>query len=520
MNERLRNNEIFGMQVGFDRLYADSKNGSSFYHLYDKITCRNNILLAYRNLRREMRAGKKDISGKMVSEFDAMTDDQLVCFVQGRLANYQPGWVRRITVQGNTGRKHSIGECTIADRLVQQCFLQVLEPVAEARFYKHSYGYRPCRSAIHALSRAVSLVNRGKMYYCVDADIEPFFESIDHGCMMRRLWSFGIRDKRVLSVIRKMLESPVVGAGSMHSGVMQCGVLAPLLFNIYLDGFDHWIETQWEQFPAGINIHVFHNTTGKRSGLKSGYLVRYAGAVKILCRSYDDAWRFSYAAHNYLHDNLFGTMEGNSFPVVNLKKKSVDFLGFNIKAIQKGNTKNGWIARTRMSDTAVKSVSKNLKHSIRDIQYHSFDTRYVQRYNAAVTGVKNYYQYATDVYCDLDKIGMSVSLVIKNRLKDRGRWSVFGEQDAVYRNRNTGIRHDTRVMVVQGMPLDIINGVAHRSPMNFQQDMTPYTKAGREKMGHEGVRVREDYLRYIADTMVAGSEPVEYVNNRLSRYVY
>ena len=441
LQEWLRNSEKYGMQPVFDMLYADSRNGSNFYHLYDKIVDPGNILLA------------RDTLCTLGSIAD-IDDDSVVPSVHVVLADYKP-------VAGDL------------DILIQQCFLQVLEPIMEAKFYRHSYGYRPCRNESHALARVNSLINRGKMYYCVDADLEQALCNMDFGHLSRQLWSFGIRDRRVLAIIRKM-----VGQGS--SGFDSFGRLAGFFINVCLDCLDHWVEMQWELFPVGINIHVFHNTTGKRSGLKSGYIVRYGSRFVILCRSYGDAVRFGHAVENYLRGHMGLDVDG--FPVLNLKRKGLGFLGFDIKAIRKESAKNGWVVRTKMTAGSKVQASMELKCLLKDIQHHGADPRRALAYNAAVGRIKAYYQYATDVYCDLDRIGMSVVTVMKNRLKDRGKWSTCGEQPAWYRKRNPGIRLSTRVMAVGGIPLDIINGVKHKSPMNFQQDMTPYTKVGCAKI--------------------------------------
>lgn len=520
MNNKLRNNQMYMMQGKFDALYADSKNGSNFYHLYDVITSRNNILLAYRNLRTNTGSNAPGVDGKTVAFLDKLSDDMLVDLVVNRLKNYQPQTVRRVEIPKRSGGIRPLGIPTIVDRLIQQCFLQVLEPIAEAKFYKHSYGFRPCRSAIHALSRVVSLINRGKMYYCVDVDMKSYFDTINHDRLMSQLWSFGVRDKKVLSIIRKMLKAPVDGIGIPDKGTPQGGILSPLLANIYLNELDFWVSSQWEQFPTNINIHVFHNTSGKRSNLKSGYIVRYADDFKIMCRSYEDAHRFDMAVRDYIETRLKLQVNEDKSKVVNLKRQSTDFLGFKIKAIHKGGTKNGFVAYTCMSDKAKESTAMMLKNYIKEIQYHSYDTKCVQKYNAAVIGIKNYYQYATDIYNDLDVIGMSVSRVMKNRLSDIGVWTMYQTQSSDYKYRNVGIKPNTKVLQVSGVALDIINGVKHRNPMNFQQDMTPYTKVGREKIGQNAIRLREDYIKYVADCIGITNEPIEYLNNRLSRYVY
>lgn len=518
MNERIRSNQMYMMQEKFDALYADSKNRSNFYHLYDTIVSRNNILLAYRNLRTNTGANTAGIDGKTIQYLNELSDDDLVTLVRFRLEHYSPQPVRRVEIPKRFGGTRPLGIPTIVDRLIQQCFLQILEPIAEAKFYKHSYGFRPCRSAIHALSRAVSLINRGKMYYCVDVDIKAFFDTLNHDRLMSQLWSFGIRDRKVLSIIRKMLNAEIVGRGRQTMGVPQGGILSPLLANIYLTELDLWVSSQWEAFPTNINIHVFHNTAGKRSGLKSGYLVRYADDFKIFCRSYDEARRFDFAVRDYVRTRLKLEVNDAKSGVTNLKRKHTDFLGFSVRVISKGNTKNGFVALTNMSDAARQAASDMLKTRLKYIQFHSFDTVGVVQYNAAVIGIKNYYQYATNIYSNLDEIGKSICRVMRNRLAGRGIWSEYCRQASDYRTRNPGIQPHTKVMVINGMALDIINGIKHRNPMNFQQDMTPYTRKGRAKMGASSIRLREDYLAYVADCHKIAITSVEYLNNRLSVY--
>lgn len=107
---------------------------------------------------------------------------------------------------------------------------------------------------MHALSRTVSLINRGKMYYCVDVDIKGFFDNVNHAKLSKSLWSFGIRDKRLLSIINCMLRTEVVGVGVMDKGLPQGGVLSPLLANIYLTELDRWVESQWESFLLKVKI--------------------------------------------------------------------------------------------------------------------------------------------------------------------------------------------------------------------------------------------------------------------------
>ena len=98
--------------------------------------------------------------------------EELIAYVRKRLQNFYPHAVRRVEIPKPDGRMRPLGIPTMEDRIIQQCIKQVLEPICEAKFYKHSYGFRPNRSAHHAIARAMFLVNISKYRYVVDVDIK------------------------------------------------------------------------------------------------------------------------------------------------------------------------------------------------------------------------------------------------------------------------------------------------------------------------------------------------------------
>ena len=102
-----------------------------------------------------------------------------------------------------------LGIPCIIDRIVQQCILQVMEPICEAKFYEHSYGFRPCRSAENAIFYAYGLAQRNKLHYVVDVDVKGFFDNVDHRKLLKQIWTLGIRDTKLIQIIKAMLKAPI-----------------------------------------------------------------------------------------------------------------------------------------------------------------------------------------------------------------------------------------------------------------------------------------------------------------------
>ena len=396
---KLRNNEYYNMQNVFDELYACSKNGNNFYKLYEIIISKENILLAYRNLKTNPGSKTPGVDKKTIADISRLTDDEVVSKVRNKLRYYHPQAVRRVYIpKPGSDKKRPLGIPTIWDRLIQQCILQVLEPICEPKFHNHSYGFRPNRSCEHALSRSITLVNLANHHYCVDIDIKGFFDNVDHGKLLKQIWTLGIRDKRVISIISKILKSEIVGEGIPSKGTPQGGLISPLLSLIVLNELDWWVSNQWETFmPRKGNNNGWYTYARKYTNLKDGFIVRYADDFKIMCRTYKDAKRYYYATVDFLKTRLGLEISEEKSKVVNLKKNSSNYLGFKMKSVKKGNTKNGYIAKTDMSAKAINKAKENLKNCILEIKT-DIPEKGINRFNSKVMGIQNYYCIANNIY--------------------------------------------------------------------------------------------------------------------------
>ena len=299
--DKLRHAEYYDFQEIQDMLYADSNKGKVFKHLVEIIALPENIRLAYRNIKKNHGSMTPGTDGKTITELATLSDEQLISSVQHKLDWYVPQSVRRVEIpKGNDPtKKRPLGIPTIMDRLIQQCVLQVMEPICEAKFHDHSYGFRPNRNQQHAIAQVHKDMQRSNLHYVVDIDIRGFFDNVNHGKLLKQLWTMGIHDKKLLSILSAMLKAEVAGIGFPEVGTPQGGIISPLLSNVVLNELDWWLASQWEEIPTEFPYKETVNPNGsvskshkfsalRRTKLKEVTCVRYADDFKIFTNSYQN----------------------------------------------------------------------------------------------------------------------------------------------------------------------------------------------------------------------------------------
>ena len=517
--DKLRYNEYYDMQHIYDELYAQSKNGNNFYKLLEIIGSEQNICLAYRNLKINSGSKTAGTDGLTIDDIKHLCDEDIIMKVRSSLDNYQPKSVRRVFIpKSGSDKRRPLGIPCIWDRLVQQCILQVLEPICEPKFHNHSYGFRANRSAHHALGRVTSLINISKYHYCVDVDIKGFFDNVNHGKLLKQIWTLGIRDKRLICIISKMLKAEIDGEGVPEKGTPQGGLLSPLLSLIVLNELDWWVSSQWETFqPKHRNKNGWFQYAKKHTRLKSGFIVRYADDFKIMCSTYEEAQRFYHSTVDFLNKRLKLEISPEKSRVVNLKKNSSDFLGFKIKVIPKGKTKHGYVAKTDMNQKALKKAKTNLKLKVKDIVRHT-TTFQIARYNLAVMGMQNYYCVATNIYNNLTEVSYALLPTTRVRFKKIAKLIPFETTSQDFQMKTTGIRPQTKIIMIADTPLLPINGVKHKNPLNFSQDICNFTEHGRSKIHEEIALVTKGEIQILLEYKDT-TKSVEFNDNRISVFI-
>lgn len=235
--------------------------------LLDRILSRENMLMAYKRV--TANKGSHGIDGMKVDELRTFITEKWLIVKQKLLdGRYVPSPVRRVEIPKPDGGVRLLGIPTVLDRLIQQAIAQELNKIYDPTFSENSFGFRPNRSAKQAILKAKDYINAGNKIV-VDMDLEKFFDRVNHDILMDRL-SKKIKDKRVLKLIRKYLESGVMINGlkvNSEEGTPQGGPLSPLLANILLDEVDRELEKRGLKFcryADDLNIYV----KSKKSGLR------------------------------------------------------------------------------------------------------------------------------------------------------------------------------------------------------------------------------------------------------------
>lgn len=515
---KLRFNEYYDIQKEYDKLFLLSQKGNNFYKLIEIIASEQNIRLAFRNTKSNKGSKNSGIDNLTIKDINNLPIDYVINRIRNMFSNYQPKAVRKVMILKENGNKRPLGIPTIWDRIFQQCILQVLEPICEAKFHKHSYGFRPNRNCHHAVSRVISLINLSAYNYCVDIEFKGFFDNVNHSKLIKQMWSIGIRDKRLICIIKKILKSEIYGDGISNKGISQCGIISPLLSNIVLNELDWWVSNQWETFtPRNAKSIGFLQYARKNTYLKPGYIVRYADDFKIMCKKYPEAQRYFYAVKDFIKTRLKLQINEEESGIKNLNKNSTNFLGFKIKVMKKGKTRTGKVAKTSISDKSVERIKKNLNRKIKDIQ-KSQNKDTVMKYNLAVIGIHNYYRIATNVYNNLDDVNYIITKRIKNRLKNNSKIELFKNINNNSKRFMIGIKDNRKIYNVLDIPLIPLCAIKHRSPMNFSQDICNFTEKGRAKIHDNLRRIPHDVLLQVMNTKFY-DRSIQYHDNRISLYV-
>lgn len=281
------------------------------------------------------------------------------------------------------------------------------------KFQDCSFGFRPGRSATHALERIRETVNRG-FNYVLDADIRDFFGNIDHSTLLS-LMARKITDRRVLKLVRQWLEARVMEDGretAMLSGTPQGGVISPLLSNIYLD----FLDSVWTKRCAGL-----------------GVLVRYCDDFVVLCKTEKNCREAERRVRKLLVELKLELHPDKTKRVdLNVGKQGIDFLGCHLRKRFSGPVwekygKRRYYLNRWPSTKSMKRIKQRVKDITPKSRSHVNPRVIIAELNPVLRGWGQYFRTgnASDKFSEVDKY---VVLRLKRmRVHRKGRHLKPGE---------------------------------------------------------------------------------------------
>lgn len=510
----LRHNEYYDMQNECDKLYEKGKRNFGFYNLMQYIKNPKNILLAYRNIKRNKGSKTKGTNNSTIVDIGEKEPEKLIEYVNKRLDNYKPDSIRRVEIPKPDGRTRPLGIATIEDRLIQQAIKQVLEPILEAKFYEHSYGFRPDRGTHYAIARMKHLAFSG-YHYVVDIDIKSFFDEVDHGKLLKQLWTLGIKDKNLIEIISRMLKSEIQGIGTPVCGVIQGGVISPLLANVVLNELDWWIASQWDNMPTKHKYSTKANKTTalKKTKLKDIRIVRYCDDFKIMCKDMVTAKKIFAATKEWLKERLNLSINKEKSKITNIRKNYSNFLGFKLK-VKKG--KGGkYTNRSHMLEKAKEKAVKTLNKKIDDIKDNP-TVKTVNIYNAVVLNLQNYFKIATMVNLDFAEIAYKVNKHLRGKTKNIRADTKSEDITKSKTYLKYYGEYNYKIMTIAKTILFPVAAIKWKKCNQFFQEICRYTPLGRSII-HDNLKLDITILTYLMKNPVQG-QSLEFNDNRISLY--
>lgn len=365
------------------KLYQKAKHQPTFrfYSVYDKVYRSDVLQRAYVLVRQNK--GSPGIDREDFKSIEAGVGKKLYLQkLQKALEDktYRAMPVKRVEIPKPNGDTRALGIPCIKDRIVQMAVKIVIEPIFEADFSPHSYGFRPKRSAHQAMDAVTDGLLKGHVHV-IDADLSKYFDMIPHDKLLQTV-AERVADKQLLALLKQWLKVRVIkveggkrtdvgGGKRARIGTPQGGVISPLLANIYLNILDRI----WDKYDLAKTHRARY--------------VRYADDLVILCAGNTTE---AYVVLQSILSKLGLKLNENKTQIRDTRQEQFEFLGFGVSLV-KANRSGKYFPLVEPSDKAIKSVTQKIKHYTRREMNPVPIEVIVDKLTMTARGWSNYFHY-------------------------------------------------------------------------------------------------------------------------------
>ncbi len=483
-----------------DFIYTQSKKGKNFHGIMEVAFNEVTIITAIHNIKPNKGANTPGIDNHRIDNYLQMEKYELIELIQKQVSNYRPRPVKRIYIKNSNGKLRPLGIPTILDRIIQECIKIVIEPIVEAKFFPNSYGFRPYRATKHAamdITNKINVNRKTKPTYIIEGDIKSYFDNINHRILLKKLWRIGVHDKRILAILKKMLDAGYLEGNTFYDtefGTVQGGVISPLLANVYLNDFD-WTVGKMYQYPERRCKRIIDDRTRLRNrGIIPKYLTRYADDWTLQTTTEVEANRLLKYLNKYFKHRLKLELSNEKTIITNILERPIKFLGFMIKAEKARSTpKNpkptNIVGKTFPDMNKVKAKTGEILKEIKKLKYMETRQRkatQIEKINSMIIGIAEY---------NKTTICSKAFNYIDYRVKETAYYtfkSMFRKQYKQHRvslekltnrpQRHKAYKTETYAIKLDGMYIGITKAfITHSQWIRFpyNQKITPYTDEGR-----------------------------------------
>jgi group II intron reverse transcriptase/maturase len=381
-------------------LWAEQDKGRKFYGLFDLVCNVDWLRLAHDYVAQNAGSKTAGCDGLVMSDFDQDTEGNLRALRESLQSDqFEACPVRRVYIPKANGKVRPLGIPSIRDRIVQEAVRMILEPIFEADFDQHSFGFRPNRCTMDAVSYLLVCAKESmKYFWAIEGDISAYFDTICHRRLVKLLRR-RVEDERLLDLIWKFLRSGVMERKLFKDttlGTPQGGIVSPLLANVYLHELDKFMARYTD-------LSETERSRRRKRGQANFVYVRYADDFVALCNGTEaQALEMRKEVHDYLRDHLHLTLSLEKTKVTHLND-GLDFLGFRLK---RGLGGRGMVTKITIPDKAMEKHRSVLRAATAPNTHEDSIRTKLLALNRIIGGWCRYYQWTGKVGLQFAKMTM------------------------------------------------------------------------------------------------------------------